>query len=51
MDSAVDEIYADLTARRDSGGTDLTQSPDVCLRTAGVAFKGDTKGGPFDVAG
>ena len=46
----VDEIYADLTARRGGAGVDLT----VVRRlsdNAGVAFMGDTKGGPFDVAG
>ena len=46
----VAQICADLTARRDGGGADFT-----CLHTlpanAGVAFKGDTKGGPFDVSG
>ena len=46
----VDEIYADLTARRDSGGTDLTRLQEL-PPNAGLAFKGDTKGGPFDVAG
>ena len=46
----VDEIYADLTARRDSGGTDLTRLQTLTAN-AGVAFKGDTKGGPFDVPG
>ena len=46
----VDEIYADLTARRGGAGVDLT----VVRRlsdNAGIAFMGDTKGGPFDVAG
>ena len=46
----VDEIYADLTARRDSLGVDLTRLPMVPAN-AGIAFKGDTKGGPFDVPG
>ena len=46
----VNEIYADLTARRDSGGTDLTRLRALPAN-AGVAFKGDTKGGPFDVSG
>ena len=46
----VDEIYTDLTARRGGAGIDLT---DVRRRpeNAGVAFMGDTKGGPFDVEG
>ena len=46
----VDEIYADLTARQDSSGTDLTRLQTLSAN-AGVAFKGDTKGGPFDVPG
>ncbi len=46
----VDEIYADLTARRDSSGIDLTRLQTLPAN-AGVAFKGDTKGGPFDVPG
>ena len=47
---SVDEIYTDLTARRGGAGVDLT---GVCRlpENAGVAFMGDTKGGPFDVAG
>ena len=48
--ASVDEIYADLTARRDGVGVDLT-----CVRrrpeNASVAFMADTKGGPFDVSG
>ena len=48
--AAVDEIYADLTARRDGAGVDLTNVR--CLaENAGVAFMGDTKGGPFDITG
>ena len=47
---AVHEIYTDLTARRDSGGIDLTQLRRLAAN-CGVSFKGDTKGGPFDVAG
>ena len=46
----VDEIYADLTARRGGAGIDLTgvlRLPE----NAGVAFMGDTKGGPFDLSG
>ena len=46
----VDEIYADLTARRGGVGVDLT-SVRRLPENAGVAFMGDTKGGPFDVAG
>ena len=46
----VDKIYADLTARRGGVGVDLTVVR--CLsENANVAFMGDTKGGPFDVAG
>ncbi len=47
---SVDEIYVDLTARRGSVGVDLT-SVRLLPENAGVAFMGDTKGGPFDVAG
>ena len=46
----VDEIYTDLTARRGSAGVDLTRVRRLS-DNAGVAFMGDTKGGPFDVAG
>ncbi len=46
----VEEIYADLTARRDSDGIDLTRVQTLPAN-AGVVFKGDTKGGPFDIAG
>ena len=46
----VEEIYADLTARRDTGGIDLTRLRSLAAN-AGVTFKGDTKGGPFDIAG
>ena len=46
----VDEIYTDLTARRDGTGVDLTGVRHL-PENAGVAFMGDTKGGPFDVAG
>ncbi len=46
----VDEIYTDLTARRDGAGVDLTKAQRLS-RNAGVAFMGDTKGGPFDVPG
>ena len=47
---AADEIYTDLTARRDGAGVDLTKARRLA-RNAGVAFMGDTKGGPFDVPG
>ena len=46
----VDEIYTDLTARRGGAGVDLTAVQRL-PQNAGVAFMGDTKGGPFDVAG
>ena len=47
---SVDEIYTDLTARRDSAGVDLTKARRL-PENAGVAFMGDSKGGAFDVAG
>ncbi|MCY4660237.1 MAG: class I SAM-dependent DNA methyltransferase [Acidobacteria bacterium] len=47
---SVDEIYTDLTARRGGVGVDLTNVRRL-PENAGVAFMGDTKGGPFDVAG
>ncbi len=47
---SVDEIHADLTARRGGAGVDLTSVRRLPENT-GVAFMGDTKGGPFDVAG
>ena len=46
----VDEIHTDLTARRGGAGVDLTGVRRL-PRNAGVAFMGDTKGGPFDFAG
>ena len=46
----VDEVYTDLTARRGEAGLDLTRAGRL-TRNAGVAFMGDTKGGPFDVPG
>ena len=46
----VDNIYTDLTARRGGAGVDLTRARRLA-RNAGVAFMGDTKGGPFDVPG
>ena len=47
---AVDEIYTDLTARRGGVGVDLTKARRL-PENAGVAFQGDTKGGPFDISG
>ena len=47
---SVDEIHADLTARSGAAGVDLT-SVRRLPENAGVAFMGDTKGGPFDVSG
>ena len=46
----VDEIHSDLTARRGGTGTDLTGAKRIPANV-GVAFMGDTKGGPFDVPG
>ena len=46
----VDEIYADLTARRGDAGVDLTGVQRL-PENSNVAFMGDTKGGPFDIAG
>ena len=46
----VDEIYTDLTAARGGAGVDLT-SVRRLPENAGVAFMGDTKGGPFDIVG
>ena len=46
----VDEIYADLTARRGDAGVDLTRVRRLAAN-ASVAFMGDTKGGPFDISG
>ena len=45
-----DEIHADLTAKRGGSGIDLTGATRIA-ENIGVAFMGDTKGGPFDVAG
>ena len=47
---SVDEIHADLTARRGGAGVDLTGVRPL-PENVGVAFMGDTKGGPFDVVG
>ena len=46
----VEEVYADLTARREGVGVDLTEAQRLS-RNMGVAFMGDTKGGPFDILG
>ena len=46
----VDEIYTDLTARRDGAGVDLTGARRLS-ENASVVFTGDTKGGSFDVPG
>ena len=45
-----DEIHTDLTARRGGTGIDLTEAKRIPANI-GVAFMGDTKGGPFDVPG
>ena len=47
---SVEEIYSDLTARRDGAGVDLTGVRPL-PENAGVAFMGDKKGGPFEVTG
>ena len=46
----VDEIHTDLTAKRGGVGIDLTRAERL-PPNAGVAFMGDTKGGPFDIPG
>ena len=46
----VDEVFTDLTARRKGTGVDLTKARRL-VENAGVAFMGDTKGGPFDIPG
>ena len=46
----VDEVYADLTARRGGAGVDLTIVRRLA-ENAAVAFMGDTKGGSFDIVG
>ena len=46
----VDEIYADLTAKSGGAGIDLTEAKRLA-ENSGVAFMGDTKGGPFNVPG
>ena len=49
-DTSVDEIHSDLTAKRGGVGIDLTRAKRVPANV-GVAFMGDTKGGPFDIPG
>ncbi len=46
----VDDIHTDLTARSGGVGIDLTGARRIPANS-GVAFMGDTKGGPFDVPG
>ena len=46
----VEEIYTDLTARRDGVGIDATRARGL-FGNEGIAFMGDTKGGPFDIPG
>ena len=46
----VDAIHTDLTARSGRSGVDLTGAARLA-GNAGIAFMGDTKGGPFDVPG
>ena len=47
---AVDEIHADLTARCGGVGVDLTDARCLAVN-ARASFKGDEKGGPFNVPG
>ena len=47
---SVDEIHSDLTAKRGGVGIDMTRAESVSANV-GVAFMGDTKGGPFDIPG
>ena len=46
----VDEVHSDLTAKSGGAGMDLTRAARIPAN-AGVAFMGDTKGGPFDIPG
>ncbi len=46
----VDEIHTDLTARCGRAGIDLTGAKRIPANI-GIAFMGDTKGGPFDIPG
>ena len=45
-----DEIHTDLTVLRGGIGIDLTGAKRIPTNS-GVAFMGDTKGGPFDISG
>ena len=45
-----DVIHSDLTASRGGTGIDLTGAKRIPANI-GIAFMGDTKGGPFDVSG
>ena len=45
-----DVIYADLTAKREGLGIDLTRAGRLSANF-GTAFMGDTKSGPFDIPG
>ena len=45
-----DEVYTDLTARRSGVGVDLTAVRRID-KNRGVAFRGDEKGGAFDIGG
>ena len=45
-----DAIHSDLTASRGGAGIDLTGAKRIPANI-GVAFMGDTKGGPFDIPG
>ncbi len=46
----VDEIYTDLTARRGGVGVDLTKARRLS-ENVNASFKGDEKGGAFDIPG
>ena len=48
--ASADGIHADLTASRGGTGIDVTLAGRIAAN-AGVAFMGDTKGGPFDIPG
>ena len=48
--SPVDPIHTDLTGRRGAEGLDFTAVKRLA-QNVGVAFMGDTKGGPFEVSG
>ena len=47
---SVDNINSDLTGTRGGTGIDLTKAKRLTANV-GVAYMGDTKGGPFDVPG